>query len=69
MDTMMGFVALIITSLVALFAALALDWILLRGMFLLMQPATAGRRSPNAALERGTQLAAHALSSASGNHK
>lgn len=47
MDTMMGFVALIITSLVALFAALALDWILLRGMFLLMQPWNAARSLPH----------------------
>lgn len=60
MDTMITFTALLITSLVALFAALALDWLLLRGMFLLMQPATANRRIPAAAIEQGTQLAARA---------
>jgi hypothetical protein len=60
MDTLLSFVALLITSLIALFAALALDWLLLRGMFLLMQPATADRRVPVAKLERGTQLAARA---------
>ncbi len=58
MDTMVQFVALILTTLIALFAALALDWLLLRGMFLLMQPATADRRGTSAGLERGAQLAA-----------
>jgi hypothetical protein len=60
MDTLLSFAALLITSLIALFAALALDWLLLRGMFLLMQPATADRRAPLPKLERGTQLAARA---------
>lgn len=60
MDTVITFTALILTSLVALFAALALDWLLLRGMFLLMQPATANRRIPAATIEHGTQLAARA---------
>jgi hypothetical protein len=60
METMVQFVALILTTLIALFAALALDWLLLRGMFLLMQPATADRRAHSAGLERGAQLAARA---------
>jgi hypothetical protein len=60
MDTMIGFAALLVTSLVALFSALALDWLLLCGMFLLMQPATANRRVPVAAIEHGTQLTARA---------
>ncbi len=60
MDTLMGFTALLITSLVALFSALALDWLLLRGMFYLMQPAAAHRRTPVSAIERGTGLAAKA---------
>ena len=60
MDTFISFAALVITSLIALFAALALDWLLLRGMFLLMQPATADRRIPVTGLDRGTQLAARA---------
>ena len=61
MDTLISFTALIITSLIALFAALALDWLLLRGMFLIMKPATADRRIPAARLERGTQLPAQAF--------
>ena len=60
MDTIVGFAALVITSLVALFAALALNWLLLRGMFLLMQLATANRRISALAIERGTQLVARA---------
>lgn len=60
MDTMIGFAALVITSLVALFAALAFNWLLLRGMFLLMQPAAANRRITAPAIERGTQLVARA---------
>ena len=62
MDTMIGFAALVITSLVALFAALAFNWLLLRGMFLLMQPATATRHIPASTIERGTQLVARAYS-------
>ncbi len=60
MDTMIGFAVLIVTSLVALFSALALDWLLLRGMFLLMRPATAERRVAVVAIEHGTQLATRA---------
>ena len=60
MDTIVGFAALVITSLVALFAALALNWLLLRGMFLLLQPATANRHISALAIERGTQLVARA---------
>ena len=46
MDTMLTFVGLVITTLVALFAALALQTLLLRAAFALMQPATASRRVP-----------------------
>lgn len=60
MDTLMSFIALLVTSLIALFAALALDWLLLRGMLLLMQPATADRRVSTPCLEKGTRLAARA---------
>jgi hypothetical protein len=60
MDTLISLAALILTSLIALLAALALDWLLLRGMFRIMQPATADRRAPVTAVERGTQLAARA---------
>jgi hypothetical protein len=61
MDTLMSFIALLVTSLIALFAALALDWLLLRGLLLLMQPASAGRRVFTPRLEKGTQLAARAF--------
>jgi hypothetical protein len=60
MDTLMSFIALLVTSLIALFAALALDWLLLRGMFLLMPPATADRRVSTPCLEKETQLTARA---------
>jgi hypothetical protein len=58
-----GFAGLAITTLLALFAALALQIVLLRATFALMQPATAGRRNAPPAIERGTQLAARAFSS------
>ncbi len=60
MDTMIQLAALVITALITLFLGLALDWVLLRGMFLLMQPATANRRNPVARIEQGTRLAARA---------
>jgi hypothetical protein len=58
MDTVLGFASLTITTLVALFAALALQMALLKATFLLMQPATADRRLPRPDLQRGTQLVA-----------
>ncbi len=58
MDMFIGFAALIITLLLSLFAALALDWLLLRGVFLIIEPATADRRVLTTGLDRGTQLAA-----------
>ncbi len=61
MDTLISFTALILTSLLALFAGLALNWLLLRGMFLLMKPATADCRIPPARPAGGTQLAAQAF--------
>ena len=60
MDTFIQFVALIITALITLFLGLALDWLLLRGMFRLMQPATANRPISRAPIERGTHPAARA---------
>ena len=60
MDTMLGFAAIVIATILALFAALGLDWLLLRGVFLLMQPATADRRIPQPAIEHGSRLVAHA---------
>jgi len=64
MDTMLTFVGLVITTLVALFVALALQTLLLRAAFALMQPASASRRVPQPAVEHGTQLVARAFSRA-----
>lgn len=60
METMFGFAALVIVTILGLFAALALQGLLLRVAFALMQPATADRRVLRPAIERGTQLAARA---------
>jgi hypothetical protein len=61
---MLAFVGLEITTLGALFAALALQTLLLRAAFALMRPATASRRVPQPAVEHGTQLLARAFSRA-----
>lgn len=60
MDTILGSVIITTATILALFAALGLDWLLLRGVFLLMQPATADRRGAQPAIEHGTRLAAQA---------
>jgi hypothetical protein len=59
MDTLLSFAIVLAATILALFAALGLHWLLLRAAFLLMQPATAGRRA-QPAIEHGTRLAAHA---------
>jgi len=60
MDTMLGFVAVAIITVAALFTALALNWAFLRASFLLMQPATAARRSARTPIEHGARLVAQA---------
>ena len=60
MDTMFGFASLVITTLLALFMALALEGLLLRAVVALMQPATTDRRAPKPGLGHGAQLAAQA---------
>jgi hypothetical protein len=60
MDTMFEFAAVVMTTIVALFAALGLQALLLRGVFALMQAATADRRRARAPIEQGTRLAARA---------
>jgi hypothetical protein len=60
MDTFIGFAAVILITIIALFAALGLQALLLRATFALMQPATAGRRIAPPSMERGTQLVARA---------
>lgn len=64
MDTMLAFVGVVITTLVALFAALALQTLLLRAAFALMPPGNTSRRIPQPAVEHGTQLVARAFSRA-----
>lgn len=60
METMFGIAALTIATILSLFAALALQALLLRATFALMQPATADRRPVRPRLEHGAQLAAQA---------
>ncbi len=62
MNAMLGFAAITTATVFAVLAALALDWLLLRGVFLLMQPATADRRAILPAIENGTRRAAQAYS-------
>lgn len=64
METFIGFAALVMATLVALFGALALQALLLRGIFALMAPATADRRAASPSMEHGTRLAARAFAKA-----
>ena len=58
METMFGFAAVVLATLVSLFAALALQGLLMKLAFQLMQPATADRRVLVAPIERGTRRVA-----------
>ena len=60
METFLGFAAVVMTTIIALFSALALQALFLRAAFALMRPATAARRIAPPAIERGAQLVAHA---------
>jgi hypothetical protein len=60
MDSLLGFASLVIATILALFTALALAWLLLQATFVLMQPATADRRNERPALESGVRMAARA---------
>ncbi|MGB7844873.1 MAG: hypothetical protein WBL63_04605 [Candidatus Acidiferrum sp.] len=60
MDALFGFAAVVMATIIALFSALAMQALLLRAAFALMQPATAGRRIALPGIERGTQLVARA---------
>ncbi len=64
MDTFIGFAAVVLTTIVALFSALALQALLLRGVFVLIEPAGASRRIVPPSVARGTQLAARAYAKA-----
>ena len=58
MIAMLHFATLVVTTLFAAAAAVALDWLLLRAMFVLMRPATARRENAPSQLARRTaQLA------------
>jgi hypothetical protein len=61
METFLGFAGLAITTLVALFAALALQTLSLRAVFALLQPAKASRNHPQPSIEQGTHLVARAF--------
>lgn len=58
---MLHFATLVITTVFAVAAALAIDWMLLRAMFVLMHPATARRGALPASLARGTAELARAF--------
>ena len=60
METMFGFAALALATLLGLFVALALQVLALRLAFYLMQPATADHRPLRPPVERGALLAARA---------
>lgn len=58
MIAMLNFATLVITTMFAAAVAVALDWVLLRAAFALMQPATARKSAGRTELARGTaQLA------------
>lgn len=56
MEHLLQFTALVIATVFAAAAAVALNWLSLRAAFRLMQPATASRRQPlRSELVRGTR--------------
>ena len=61
MEAMLGFAGVLVVTLLALFAALALQTLLLHGILRLMQPATADRRPVRVAIAHGAQLVVRAL--------
>ena len=68
METMLGFATVVMATLVSLFAALALQGVLMKLAFQLMRPATADRRVVKAPIERGTQMVARVYAKATGSH-
>ncbi len=60
MDTLFGFAAVVMATIVALFTALGLQALLLRGVFALMPPATADRHIVRAPIKQEARLAAQA---------
>ncbi len=62
MITMLQLATLVITTMFAAAAAVALHWLFLRAAFLMMQPATARRIPARTELARGTAQLAQAYS-------
>jgi len=60
MIAMLHFATLAVVTIFAVAAAFAFDWMLLRAMFVLMQPATARRAPASANLGRGAAQVAGA---------
>jgi hypothetical protein len=61
METMLGFAGVAVITMLALFAALALQTALLQLTIRLMQPATADRRSVRVAVAHGTRMVSRAF--------
>ncbi len=63
MIAMLNFATLLIATMFAVVAAIALNWMFLQAAYVLMQPATARRRSARTELVRGTAQLARAFAS------
>jgi len=63
MIAMLQFTTLVIATMFAVAAAVALQWVFLRAAFLMMRPATARRIPVRTELVRGTAQVARAYSS------
>ena len=61
METMLGFTGVVVITLLALFAALALQTALLHLTLRLMQPATVDRRPVRLTVAQGTRMVARAF--------
>ena len=61
METMLGFAGVVVVTMLALFAALALQTALLHLTLRLMKPATADRRPVRLTMAHGTRMVARAL--------
>jgi hypothetical protein len=60
MIAMVHFATLVVTAMFAVAAAVGLNWMLLRGVFWMMRPATAGRMARRTELGYGTVRVARA---------
>jgi hypothetical protein len=61
MIAMLHFATLVVTTLLAVAAAVGLDWALLRLMFVLMRPASAGQRAARTPMTAGARLSSGAV--------